>query len=345
MSAAPPSAATEPPAYRSQAPQTLRLRISDIADCLPADLLLRPIEEDETIDLPASHIFAHIVPTLSLNQLAEIRPDLIAPFNKVVRLPAHRIAKSYRLVETMNEAPEEPDDSLLRADIPSPISHLEKILRSPECLPLHNEEPPSPVETHAEVECEPPPRRLAQIISNLPTFQRVTETTFLTLTPFSPEPPQPTNSDTNSGIPEQHALQALFMTDEILSTGRIVELCGGLPGIQSCILTSDTQVVASHNIPEGLDLVSLSSNAAAMLRAMQGASAGMGIGEIPAMTLHTAKGPLSIFQSDHLALLVFHGDRGFVPGVREKMTATLTELARAPLALPPKPPVCNQPQG
>ena len=126
------------------------------------------------------------------------------------------------------------------------------------------------------------------------------------------------------------------MTDETLSTGRIVELCGGLPGIQSCILTSDTQVVASHNIPEGLDLVSLSSNAASMLRAVQGASAGMGIGEIPAMTLHTAKGPLSIFQRDHLALLVFHGDRGFVPGVREKMTATLTELARAPLALPPK---------
>jgi len=336
MSAAPLSAATDPPAYRSQAPQTLRLRVSDIADSIPADVFLRPIEEDETIDLPASHIFAHIVPTLSVNQLAEIRPDLIAPCSKVVRLPAQRIAKSYRLVETMNDAPEEPDNSLLRMDIPSPVSHLEKLLTPPEALPLHHEDSPAPIETHAQVECESPPRRLTEIISNLPTFQRVTETTFLTLTPLSPEPPPATNSDTNSGIPEQHALQALFMTDEILSTGRIVELCGGLPGIQSCILTSDTQVVASHNIPEGLDLVSLSSNAAGMLRAMQGASAGMGIGEIPAMTLHTAKGPLSIFQRDHLALLVFHGVRGFVPGVREKMTATLTELARAPLALPPK---------
>jgi hypothetical protein len=71
-----------------------------------------------------------------------------------------------------------------------------------------------------------------------------------------------------------------------------------------------------------------------MLRAMHDASAGMGIGEIPAVTLHTARGPLSIFQKEHLAMLVFHGDRGFVPGVREKMTAALTELTRAPLALP-----------
>jgi hypothetical protein len=137
-----------------------------------------------------------------------------------------------------------------------------------------------------------------------------------------------------SDLPDQHALQALFMTDENLNTSRVVELCGGLPGIQSCVLTSENQVVASHNIPEGLDIVSLSSNAAAMLRAMHDASAGMGIGEIPAVTLHTARGPLSIFQKEHLAMLVFHGDRGFVPGVREKMTATLTELTHAPLTLP-----------
>ena len=310
------------------------MRLADIEDILPSELLLRPIAEDETIDLPAAHILTHIVPTLTLMLLAELRPDLIEPARGVVRLPAHRIAKIYGLVETKDSTPSEPDDFLFRDEIPSPSAHLEKILAPPDEHHAEIEElPTEPVEAPAELESEPPPRRLAEIISNLPTFQRVTETTFLTLTPLTHKPPL-TVTAAESDLPDQHALQALFMTDENLNTGRVVELCGGLPGIQSCVLTSENKVVASHNIPEGLDIVSLSSNAAAMLRAMHEASAGMGIGEIPAVTLHTARGPLSIFQKEHLAMLVFHGDRGFVPGVREKMTATLTELTHAPLTLP-----------
>lgn len=334
MSAAPQPLEAESAVYRSAAPQTLRLRLSDIEDLLPRELLLRPIVEDETVEVPAGHILAHIVPTLSLKMLAELRPDLIEPTRGVVRLPAHRIAKAYGLLETRDSAPSEPDDSLFRDEIASPSAHLGKILTPPEEPQAEIEQPAAEaVEAAAEPESEPPPRRLAEIISNLPTFQRVTETTFLTLKPLAPEPPQ-TLAAAESDLPDQHALQALFMTDENLNTGRVVELCGGLPGIQSCVLTSENQVVASHNIPDGLDIVSLSSNAAAMLRAMHDASAGMGIGEIPAVTLHTARGPLSIFQKEHLAMLVFHGDRGFVPGVREKMTAALTELTRAPLALP-----------
>jgi hypothetical protein len=331
MSAVTQSLATESPAFRSAAPQTLRIRLADIAGSLPEEQLLRSIDEDETIDLPASHILAHIVPTLSLSLLAELKPDLIEPLHEVVRLPAHRIAKAYALLETTDSKPDAPDDSLFRDEIPSPSAHLGKILAPPDEPEI--EQLPEPVEAATETESEHPPRRLAEIISNLPTFQRVTETTFLTLKPLKPEP-QPSNAAVESELPDQHALQALFMTDENLSTGRVVELCGGLPGIQSCVLTSENQVVASHNIPDGLDIVSLSSNAAAMLRAMHDASAGMGIGEIPAVTLHTSKGPLSIFQKEHLAMLVFHGDRGFVPGVREKMTSALTELTRAPLALP-----------
>jgi hypothetical protein len=331
MSVATQSLEAESAAYRSAAPQTLRLRLADIEDLLPRELLLRPIAEDETVEFPAGHILAHIVPTLSLSLLAELRPDLIEPARGVVRLPAHRIAKAYGLIETRDSMPMEQDDFLFRDEIPSPSTYLGKILAPADEPEI--EELPEPIEAATQMESEPPPRRLAEIISNLPTFQRVTETTFLTLKPLTPEP-QPSNAAVESELPDQHALQALFMTDENLSTGRVVELCGGLPGIQSCVLTSENQVVASHNIPEGLDIVSLSSNAAAMLRAMHDASAGMGIGEIPAVTLHTAKGPLSIFQKEHLAMLVFHGDRGFVPGVREKMTSALTELTRAPLALP-----------
>lgn len=330
MSAAPPIDLQEAPVYRSAAPQTLRIRLADIADLLPQEYLLRPVQEHEVIDVQASHILAHIVPTLSLGLLAELVPDLIEPLAGAIRLPSHRIAKAYPLLETTESKPAEVDDFLTRHDIPSASAHLGKILSPALFDPPGEAEPPA---APMESDSESPPRRLTEIIGNLPTFQRVTETTFLTLKPLAPAP-APAIATAEPEIPDQHALQALFLTDENLSTGRVVELCGELPGIRSCVLTSGNQVVSSHNIPEGLDIVSLSSNAAAMLHAMHDASAGMGIGEIPAVTLHTAKGPLSIFQKDHLAMLVFHGDRGFIPGVREKMTAALAELAGAPLALP-----------
>lgn len=317
------------------APQLLRIPLCAIADLLPEEHLLRPIHEGETIDLPAGHILAHIVPTLSLSLLAELKPDLIEPVRGVLRLPTHLITKAYAILETTDATLPEHAEFLFRDEIPSPSAHLGKIFAPPADYAdaaevLHAE----PTEAHAETESKVPPSRLAEIIGNLPSFQRVTETTFLTLKPLTPEPQSNGTAAAEPEIPEQHALQALFMTDENLSTGRVVELCGGLPGIQSCVLTSENQVVASHNIPDGLDIVSLSSNAAAMLRAMHDASSGMGIGEIPAVTLHTAKGPLSIFQKEHLAMLVFHGERGFVPGVREKMTAALAELTLTPLALP-----------
>ena len=135
-------------------------------------------------------------------------------------------------------------------------------------------------------------------------------------------------------ITEQEPLQALFLTDEVLSVGRVIELCGGLPGINSCVLTYGSLVVASHNVPEGIDLVSMSAHAADMLQSMRESSARMGVGAVPAVTLHTEKGVISFFHRDDLTMLVFHKDRGFIPGVREKMAAVLGELTKSRLTLP-----------
>lgn len=333
MSAAQPSAATESRMDRTAPPEKVCVRLSDIATALPLECLLRAIEDGEAVELPADHVFYHIVPTLSLQVLAGIRPDLIKPSDRIVQLPARRLAKTYALREAADNLCNPCGGLLWREDIPSPSSHLGKILTPPGPEELGQEASPPFAQEPRPTDVEPPPGRLAEIISNLPTFQRVTETTFLTLKPLQPEH-GPLPARTQPDIPEQLALQTLFMTEESLTTDRVVELCGGLPGIQSCVLTSGSQVLASHNLPDGLDIVSLSSNASAMLQAMQDASAAMGIGDIPAVTLHTAKGPLSIFQKEQLAMLVFHGERGFIPGVREKMTTALAELARAPLALP-----------
>lgn len=135
-------------------------------------------------------------------------------------------------------------------------------------------------------------------------------------------------------ITEQEPLQALFLTDESMTVDRVIELCGGLPGINSCVLAHGSVVVAAHNVPEGVDLVSMSAHAADMLRSMRESSARMGVGTVPAVTLHTEKGVISFFHRDDLTMLVFHKDRGFIPGVREKMAAVLGELTKARLTLP-----------
>jgi predicted regulator of Ras-like GTPase activity (Roadblock/LC7/MglB family) len=134
-------------------------------------------------------------------------------------------------------------------------------------------------------------------------------------------------------IVDQDALQAVFMTEEMLSIDRVVELCGALPGIKSCILAHGAAVLSSHNVPESIDLVSLSAHALEMLAAMRQSAARMGIGAVPAVTIHAEKGPITFFHQDDLCLLVMHKDRGFVPGVREKLQKVVEHLAQSDPAM------------
>ena len=147
------------------------------------------------------------------------------------------------------------------------------------------------------------------------------------------EPERPPGPLRNVEIVDQDALQAVFMTEEMLSVDRIVQLCGGLPGIKSCVLADGAVVLASHNVPESIDLVSLSAHALEMLAAMRQSAARMGVGAVPAVTIHAEKGPISFFHQDDLCLLVMHKDRGFVPGVREKLQKVLEYLAQGHPAL------------
>jgi predicted regulator of Ras-like GTPase activity (Roadblock/LC7/MglB family) len=130
-------------------------------------------------------------------------------------------------------------------------------------------------------------------------------------------------------IVDQDALQAVFMTEEMLSVDRVIELCGGLPGIKSCVLAHGAVVLASHNVPESIDLVSLSAHALEMLAAMRQSAARMGVGAVPAVTIHAEKGPITFFHQEDLCLLVMHKDRGFVPGVREKLQRVVEHLAQS----------------
>lgn len=138
----------------------------------------------------------------------------------------------------------------------------------------------------------------------------------------------------DEGLVSQDRLQEIFMTEEHLTLDQVLKLCGGLPGIRSCILTKGSSVLSAFNVPDGIDLVSLTGNASAMLDAMRASSMRMGLGAIPAVTVHSEKGPVSFFHSDDLAMLIIHADRGFIPGVREKIYDVVVALGQSNFPLP-----------
>ena len=328
--------------YGSAPARAISIRLADLEPLIPNACLIRRCLPDETVDLPTDRVLGHIVPMLSLEVLADLVPDFVESAPEIIRLPLSRVALGYTLREQILSSTE-PSWKALESPLSSPVASLNLFFARPSATeqsypsmePEIIDEEPIPELATEVPQDEIPLRKLSDLISTLPTFRRKTEETNAN-TIITIKPDFPTHDTLGDEIlPEQDALQSLFMTDEKLSTKRVVELCGELPGIKSCLLTSDDAFIASQNVPAGLDIASLSSKATAMARAMHEASADMGIGEIPALTLHTEKGPISVFQNESHTMLVFHADRGFIPGVREKVTLALGGVARSRLCLPP----------
>jgi predicted regulator of Ras-like GTPase activity (Roadblock/LC7/MglB family) len=142
------------------------------------------------------------------------------------------------------------------------------------------------------------------------------------------------------------ALQALFMTEEKLTLDRVMTLAGDLPGLRACVLAHGEKVICTSKTPAGIDLQTLSGQAMTMLSQIRDSSANLGLGAVPAVTLHAEQGALSFLHNGELCLLVLHTDRGFVPGVRERLLEMLTHLssAKALPSVPDVPSVVEAPQ-
>ena len=139
--------------------------------------------------------------------------------------------------------------------------------------------------------------------------------------------------DPSDQLADPVALQSLFMTEEKLTLERVLALAGTLPGLRACVLAHGDQVVCASTSPTGIDLQTLSAQATAMPSQIQESSARMGLGAVPAITLHAEQGVLSFLYQGELCLLVLHADRGFVPGVRERLQEMLGHLSTAQRAI------------
>ena len=204
-------------------------------------------------------------------------------------------------------------------------------------------------------EAEPTPARRKGLFDSLPIFRRrhapevTTESQPVTQNNEASGPGSAINPVTSSKalaverlwkldpqdkLADPSPLQALFMTEETLTLESVISKAGQLPGLNACVLAHGDQVLCTSNATPGVDLRTLSTQAMTMLAQIRETSANMGLGAVPAVTLHAEHGALSFLHNGELCLLVLHGDRGFVPGVRERLQQMLGHLAEAKPALP-----------
>ena len=118
----------------------------------------------------------------------------------------------------------------------------------------------------------------------------------------------------------QEALQALFMTDEILDLAAVSRHAAALPGVRACALEWRGDAAFAGDTPSGFDLATL--RAAARLHE----AGALPIGTLENCTLHGDQAAISIFARPGVLLAVLH--RPFPPGVRERLATVAAALAR-----------------
>lgn len=360
-------------AYREEAPEKVFLPAAELWRHLPGDLRRGQSPGEGLVAIPAGDLFAGNTPGITLARLDALCPELVRlpeghdPSERVT-LPFGWLALHFQLETHRVELPPEPlppatgkltdpveegtpDETVTAtasmassADRPqvSPATSIPESGPAPSkrglfaSLPIfrrrHQEAPSSREDpeaseaaarrsvTHAAVdirivETETTPPVIPSEDMVLPVLE--------TLWKLGPE----------DRIADQAALQTLFMTGEQLTLERVVCLASELPGLKACLLAHGDRVLCAPNVSPEVDLRTLSTRAMTMLAQIRESSEGMGLGSVPAVTLHAEMGALSFLHHGELCLLVFHAGHGFVPGVRERLQEVLGHLARATPAL------------
>jgi hypothetical protein len=148
------------------------------------------------------------------------------------------------------------------------------------------------------------------------------------LAPVPPPKPIPLGERTFPAE-EEKRLQHIFLTEDALPVAHLVDLAGKLPSLQGCALTHGAEHVRSENFPAGIDVPALADTA---LDLLPKAGHAHGLRFLPTLTLYAESGPISLLHRGDYRMVVVHRERGFLPGVREKIDAALEMLAALPKA-------------
>ena len=351
--------------FFEEAPEMISVPLSELMARLPAQFCRETTAEElsgRTVDLPCRDLLAGNTPRFSLGQLNDLLPDLVVvpeggDRSERLNLPAVWVALYYRLVTRFEEVPtehrERPRGEASPVTLPSADDSTEKSpipVIEAEVISTNQPEALSTLETHgAKFHEEKEAQELVRAVTakrgffaSLPIFRRNVfvkpapeEQRLVILTDDVAETPEALaleplwKLDPLDQLADPAALQALFMTEERLTMDRVIAMAGQLPGLRACILAHGDQVVCASNTPPGIDLQTLSAQAMTMLAQIRESSSKMGLGNVPGVTLHAEQGALSFLHNNELCLLVLHADRGFLPGVRERLQEMLGHLSNA----------------
>ena len=118
------------------------------------------------------------------------------------------------------------------------------------------------------------------------------------------------------------------MTEEELDAKTIVRLVTEMPGLNGCAVMFGDGLRLAGNFPDESLTEGFSAMAPPFFKRAKNFASESGLGTLQSFTLHTDLGPCSFLMHDDICLGVRHSNRGFMPGVREKLEVVVRELAR-----------------
>jgi hypothetical protein len=188
-----------------------------------------------------------------------------------------------------------------------------------------NERPPRPPEAAPVAERLFTPERQAYTPPVEDEPEPEPEPSPIVATPVPPPPAAPMIEYPLERI-EQAPLQAIFMTEDTLDLPRISELSAELPGVSGCLILAGESLAQGGERPAGLNAQTLRDLSDRLTAAAESVSDKLQADRT--FTLYGGSRALSLFARQQLCLCVVHGNRGFLPGVRERLTAVADTLAR-----------------
>lgn len=173
---------------------------------------------------------------------------------------------------------------------------------------------------------EPPAPTFEPEAKSAPAPAAVPETPVVEAKQLEPAPTTQTVPVPMKG--KDSELQVLFMTEDELDAKAIVRFVSQMPGIDGCTVMFGDGLRLAGNFPDESQSEGFSAMAPPFFKRAKNFAIETGLGTLQSFTLHTDGGPCSFLMHDDICLAVRHSNRGFMPGVREKLDIVVRELAR-----------------
>jgi hypothetical protein len=142
------------------------------------------------------------------------------------------------------------------------------------------------------------------------------------------EAPQPKVEASRIAVEsDSERLQSLFLTDEPLDLAKTIQKVAELPGLRACILSTTGGLKLAGGLEDPDQEKAISAFLPGLFLHTRSNLEGLRAGALETITLSYRLHQFSTFVQGELCLTVFHDNRPFKPGVREKIQAVISELS------------------